>query len=89
MGIIYGIMFYMSLLTIPFSPTVLRKKIDDVGITQADFSRLLGVTPRAVSLWLSGVRSVPPTVVAYLRVFNMLDKEDRQFELGRLKAKEE
>jgi hypothetical protein len=43
------------------------------------------VTPRAVSLWLSGERSVPGPVVGYARVFRSLSASDRWIEILRIR----
>jgi hypothetical protein len=59
----------------------------ELGITQADFARLIGVTPRAVTLWLAEERAVPGPVEAYLRLFRLLPPSLRQIELNSLKEK--
>jgi hypothetical protein len=59
----------------------------DLGITQADLARLLGVTPRAVALWVAGGasgRPIPGPVDAYLRVLQILPPNLRQIEMNRL-----
>lgn len=65
----------------------LRTSLADLGITQADFARLLGVTTRAVAMWMSDERPVPGPVVGYLRLMQVLPPNLRQIELNRLKQK--
>lgn len=67
--------------------TELKASFEELGVTQADFARLVGVTSRAVTLWLAGDRAVPGPVEAYLRLFRMLPASLRQIELNRLKEK--
>ncbi len=57
------------------------------GLSQSEFGRLVGVTSRAVTLWLGEERAIPGPVEAYARVFQMLPPNLRQIELNRLKAK--
>jgi hypothetical protein len=64
----------------------LRTVLDEVGISQADFARLIGVTPRAVSLWMVGDR-VPGPAEAYTRLLQSLTPAQRQVELARLKER--
>lgn len=59
----------------------------DLGITQADFARLVGVTSRAITLWVAEQRSIPGPAEAYLRVLQLLPQNLRQVELNRLKRK--
>ena len=63
----------------------LRQILSDVGITQADFARLIGVTPRAVALWMSGERAIPGPAESYARLLQSLPANLRQVELARLK----
>lgn len=50
------------------SASQLTEALDDLRITQAEFARLLSVTPRAVVFWVNGSRRVPGPVQAYLRL---------------------
>lgn len=50
----------------------LRDRLDCLKLTQVEFARLLGVTPRAVNMWVTGKRKVPSTATAYLRDANQL-----------------
>lgn len=59
----------------------------ELGITQADFARLIGVTPRAVTLWVAEQRPIPGPADAYLRVLQLLPPSLRQMEFNRLKQK--
>jgi DNA-binding transcriptional regulator YiaG len=65
----------------------LRAFLTEFELTQADFARLLGITLRAVALWVAGERTIPTTVDAYVRVFRLLPLNLRQIELNRLKQK--
>lgn len=65
----------------------LKTVLTELGITQADFARLIGVTARAVTLWISGDRPIPGPVDGYLRLFRLLPPNLRQIELSRLKQK--
>ncbi len=65
----------------------LRAFLIETGISQADFARLVGVTSRAVALWLAGARDIPGPADAYARVFRQLSPSLRQQELNRLKER--
>ncbi|TPI31022.1 hypothetical protein FJW08_12970 [Mesorhizobium sp. B3-2-1] len=65
----------------------LKTILSDLELSQADFARLIDVTPRAISLWLAGERAIPGPVESYLRLFKFLPGNLRQQELLRLKAK--
>src|SRR6266478_4313578 len=65
----------------------LRTILTELGITQADFARLIGVTPRAVTLWMAEERSIPGPAEAYVRLLRLLPPNLRQVELNRLKQK--
>lgn len=60
----------------------LKQALTDLSLRQATLARLLGVTPRAVTLWLAGERSVPTPVASYLRLFKLLPPSLRQAELA-------
>lgn len=62
----------------------LRQILADLGITQVILARLLGVTPRAVNLWIAGERDVPRPVEAYLRLLVSLPKAIQAQEFDRL-----
>jgi hypothetical protein len=65
----------------------LRTILNDIGISQAEFARLINVTPRAVSLWMVGSRAIPGAVEAYARLLLSLPPGQRQVELARLKER--
>ncbi len=63
----------------------LRSLLDEVGLNQVDFAHLVDVTPRAVSLWVTGQREIPGPAVSYLRLLASLPEAMRALELSRLK----
>jgi hypothetical protein len=65
----------------------LKAILMELGITQADFARLIGVTSRAVALWMADERAIPGPVEAYVRLLQLLPPNLRQVELNRLKQK--
>lgn len=65
----------------------LRSMLVELNLTQADFARLIGVTLRAVTLWLADERAIPGPVDAYVRVLRLLPSNLRQIEFNRLKQK--
>jgi hypothetical protein len=65
----------------------LKAILMELGITQADFARLIGVTPRAVTLWMADDRAISGPADAYLRILRLLPPNLRQVELNRLKQK--
>lgn len=67
----------------------LKLILEELGLTQADFARLIGVTSRAVTLWLADERAIPGTVEGYIRLFKLLPGNLRQVELNRLKQRGE
>jgi hypothetical protein len=62
----------------------LKAIIDALGLSQADFARLIGVTPRAVTLWMVGDRAIPGPVEAYATLLASVPLSVRQIELARL-----
>jgi hypothetical protein len=67
------------------SNTDLPKALSDLGLSTMEFAGLVGVTPRAVNLWISGERELPGPVVAYLRLFSSLPKTAQAQELASLR----
>src|SRR6266436_3751706 len=65
----------------------LRSALAEMGLGQSELARLIGVTSRAVSLWLSGDRAIPGPAEAYIRLFRVLPPGLRQIELNRLKER--
>lgn len=66
----------------------LRSIIEELGISQAELSRLIEVTPRAVSLWLSEEREVAGPVAAYLRLLASLPRSLQVKELARIRKED-
>lgn len=66
----------------------LEAAIVGLGVRKAEASRLLGVTPRAMSMWLHGDRSIPGPVEAYMRLALSIPRECLALELDRLRTKE-
>jgi transcriptional regulator with XRE-family HTH domain len=65
----------------------LKAFISEMGISQADFARLVGVTSRAVTLWLAEERAIPGPVESYVRLLQVLPGSMKYIELNRLKEK--
>jgi hypothetical protein len=65
----------------------LRALLMEFELRQADFARLIGVTLRAVALWVADERAIPGPVDAYVRLLRLLPPNLRQIELNRLKQK--
>lgn len=65
----------------------LKTALIEASLSQADFARLVGVTSRAVALWMSEGRAIPGPAEGYLRLFRLLPANLRQIELGRLKER--
>ncbi|MFZ0607656.1 MAG: hypothetical protein WAM75_08275 [Xanthobacteraceae bacterium] len=65
----------------------LRVALSSVGVTQTEFARLIGVTPRAVSLWMVGDRAIPGPVEAYAKLLQTLTPAQRQVEIAKLKER--
>jgi hypothetical protein len=66
------------------TPEELKRLLEELGLTQADFARLISVTPRAVNLWMMEDRAMPGPAVAYVRLLSSLPANLRQIEIGRL-----
>jgi transcriptional regulator with XRE-family HTH domain len=65
----------------------LRLILGEIGLSQAEFARLIGVTARAVTLWVTEERAIPGPAEAYVRLLRLLPLNLRQVELARLKQK--
>jgi hypothetical protein len=63
----------------------LKLALSELSISQVDLARLVGVTTRAVAMWMAGDREVPGAVVAYIRLLGSLTAAQRQVELARAK----
>lgn len=77
----------MKYRTLCMTEAELAAILEVVGISQADFARLVSVTPRAVSLWMAGERAIPGPAAAYARLLQFLPPSLRQVELSRLKER--
>jgi hypothetical protein len=66
------------------TPDELRFALAQLGISQAEFARLIKVTPRAISLYLGKEREIPGAVEAYIRLLESLPIGQRQAELTRM-----
>ena len=66
----------------------LRTCLAKMGLSQVQFARQLGVTTRAVTLWLGEERSIPGPVEAYLRLFTMAPAAVRLTEVQRFNESE-
>lgn len=62
----------------------LKIAIGELRLSQGDFARLVGVSVGAVSQWLSGTRSIPGPVEAFVNLFMKLPASIRDFELAQL-----
>lgn len=82
---LYAVRFIMVLCS-QMTPDQLRGTLAALNLTQAEFARLINVTPRAVALWLSEGRPVPGPAAAYARLLNSLPLVMRQIELNRVKG---
>ena len=63
----------------------LAERLSDLGLSTLEFARLVGVTPRAVNLWINGDREIPGPVRAYLRLFASLPKAAQAQEVASLR----
>ncbi len=50
----------------------LKTALVEIGLEKSDLARLLGVTLRAVNMWMAGDREVPGPAGAYLRLLRSL-----------------
>jgi hypothetical protein len=66
----------------------LRASIGKLGLTQVGIARLLGVTARAVTLWLGEQRAIPGPVEAYLRLLTAAPEAIRLAEVQRFNESE-
>jgi hypothetical protein len=64
----------------------LKRILDRLGLKQLEFAKLLGVSPRTVSLWATGEVTLPGPVRAYIRMLQLADPVTRANELARLSA---
>ena len=65
----------------------LKAILEQIGISQADLADLVKVTTRAVNLWMTGSRSIPGPLAAYVRLLASLPMGMQQAELARLQER--
>src|SRR5262249_37290464 len=65
----------------------LRSMLQELGISQVDFAKLIDVSPRAVTNWLNGERSLPGPVIAYANLLTSVPMAIRQSELARVQGR--
>lgn len=66
----------------------LKSILNEFDLTQVELARLVGVTPRAVNMWMQGDREIPGPVEAYLRLFTSLPVAMRASERAKAAGKE-
>ena len=66
----------------------LRLALDEFDLSQVELARLVGVTPRAVNMWMQGDREIPGPVEAYIKLFSILPAAMRADERARAAGKE-
>ncbi len=74
--------YYETMLNTSFKET-----LEHLGLKQAEFARLIEMSPRSVSLWATGESPLPGPVAAYLRVLQLLPAEVRAQELRRVQGR--
>jgi hypothetical protein len=60
---------------------IVRTALGALNLSAPEFARLIGVTPRAVTLWLASQREVPGPVRAYVRLLLSIPSALRRSEL--------
>ena len=65
----------------------LKDMLERLGLKQAEFARLIDMSPRSVSLWATGESPLPGPVAAYLRVLQLLPADLRSEELRRVQGR--
>jgi hypothetical protein len=66
----------------------LKLLLSSLELSQVEFAKLVGVTPRAVNMWVQGEREIPGPVESYLRVFQMLSSSQKFAEKERVAGRE-
>lgn len=66
----------------------LKLQLSGLELSQVEFAKLVGVTPRAVNMWVQGEREIPGPVESYLRIFQMLTSAQKFAEKERVAGKE-
>lgn len=59
----------------------LKNAMSALGLSAASLSKLLDVTPRAISMWLTGERSIPGPAEAYINLFSKLSPSQQELEI--------
>jgi len=65
----------------------LKYALERFGLRQAEFARLLAVSPRTVSQWATGTSEIPGPVAAYLRLLRHSGPDGVAGELSRLEGR--
>lgn len=65
----------------------LKKILSEIEVSQNELAYLIGITPRAVSLWMTEGREVPGPAMAYARLLRNIPLGLRQAELSKLKQR--
>lgn len=68
------------------TPEQFTDALTQLGMTQADYARLIDVSPKTIWMWTSGRTAVPKLAQEHLGVLLALDSLHKQF-TGRLKPK--
>lgn len=63
----------------------LKAKVASWVLSQAEFAQWVGVSPGAVTQWLSGARPVPGTVEAFIKLFESLPPTLQNTHLSRIR----
>ncbi len=60
------------------SPEQLRAALQTLGLTQAEFGRLIGRTARSINRWVVGDRAIPPeaAILVLLMLSGKITPED-------------
>ncbi|ULJ73324.1 helix-turn-helix transcriptional regulator [Rhizobium gallicum] len=59
----------------------LKNVMSALGLSPTSLAKLLDVTPRAISMWLTGERSIPGPAEAYLNLFSTLLPSQQELEI--------
>jgi transcriptional regulator with XRE-family HTH domain len=66
----------------------LRNKLAEFELSQVEFARLVGVTPRTVNMWLQGDREIPGPIEAYVRLFELVPISALADEIAKARGKD-
>jgi hypothetical protein len=59
----------------------LKNAMSALSLSPTSLAKLLGVTPRAIGMWLTGERSIPGPAEAYINLFSKLPTSQRELEI--------